>query len=591
MIALAHVRRTADWDRWRELATGAPPFLAPEFFALAAPLADGDPVIAEAWSPGALRGALPLVRAGDTLRSLRCDHSPAFDACGDADAIAPLWHALARDRGWHRIVLDKVRDDSPLARRLPELARADGCPVVLRPDGRHLYLALDGFEAQMNAKFRANLARCERKAGGVTFERIVSPSRADVDAALAIEAMAWKGAARTAITADTRVEHLYRALLRWTRHASISFITAGGRRIATLISVEDARTIYALKIGYDPSFAQVSPGHLMILHAARDAAARGKHELDFVGREDEWKHKWTERAHRQVAITIYRRSPRGLAGYWLRERVRPRLPANLRAPLPRGCQRGDLVGDHPFGARTRVRIERGLGLRRALRRTPAPSFGAPSTFAPGSWVRVRDAATIRATLDERDRLRGLAFVPAQWTTCGRVYRVAKHVRRIRDDHGAYRAITRTVMLEGVDCTAEGGGCGRHCPLFYRDEWLEPAAAPRPITAREPAKRHARVRDLDEIERGLDLAGRRDGVTFMPEMAIYAGKRLAIAGVITKVFEDDRWLAPPRPIYLLDGARCVGARRHGPCDRACALLWHEDWLVIDPDRPDRPEVVS
>jgi hypothetical protein len=118
--------------------------------------------------------------------------------------------------------------------------------------------------------------------------------------------------------------------------------------------------------------------------------------------------------------------------------------------------------------------------------------------------------------------------------------------------------------------------------MFRDEWLEPAPAPGQVaTAR--AKRHARVRGLDEIAAGLDLRGRRDGVTFMPEMAAYAGKRLAVVDRIERVFELDRWTPTPHAIYLLDGARCSGAvlGDRGPCDRACALLWHEDWLVLEP----------
>jgi hypothetical protein len=34
--------------------------------------------------------------------------------------------------------------------------------------------------------------------------------------------------------------------------------------------------------------------------------------------------------------------------------------------------------------------------------------------------------------------------------------------------------------------------------------------------------------------------------------------------------------------LLAGAHCTGAvlGTKGPCDRACAMLWHEDWLILE-----------
>jgi hypothetical protein len=146
-------------------------------------------------------------------------------------------------------------------------------------------------------------------------------------------------------------------------------------------------------------------------------------------------------------------------------------------------------------------------------------------------------------------------------------------------------VHRTVLLEGVHCDGDGhsiGGCGRHCPLMYRDEWLEPVEAPTAAPTPLLQPRYARVRPTDEIYATLDLRGRRDGLTFMPEMAAYAGKRLAITEKIERVYELDHHVQPRAPIYLLGGAHCTGAvlGAKGPCDRACAILWHEDWLILE-----------
>lgn len=597
----SHHPRDARWGRWRELALGAPPFLTPEFFEMSRPLVTGgDPLLAAAWDDGRLVGVLPLVLDGRTLGALRTDHTPSFDYVGEGEGLAAIWRRLREDRRWSMLVLKNVPAESALATRLPALARASGCPVVVRPGARHPCFALPGFEARLSPKFRTNLQRCMRKAGGAELERIAVPSRAELDEALRLEAGAWKGAAGTSIVADAPVAHLYRALARLLGRrgqASLSFLRAGGKRIAMLISVEDARTLYALKIGYDPVATAISPGHLLVLQVATDAERRGLGTFDFVGHDDEWKRKWTGEAQAHVHVVVYRRSPLGLLQYALRELVKPRVRAVIpepRTPLRRGCQREDVIGRHTTLERIRGRLDRGLGIKSGLLRVlrgqarADTRLGEASRFPVGSWVRVLDEERVRATLDARSRLRGLAFVPTQWCACGNVYRVAAHLQRMRDDHGRFRPIARTVLLEGVTCAGKGpepAGCGRHCPLMFRDEWLEPAPSPHEAPPGVRTGLHARVRAADEIAAGLDLHGRRDGLTFHPQMAALAGRRFPVATALTRVFEYDAWVDTPHPVYILVGARCDGTvlGRRGPCHRGCALLWHEDWLVLEEAR--------
>ena len=601
LIPFDTIRHSGDWARWARLTAEASPFLSPEFFALNRPLAhEGTAIVAEAWTPSGIVGALPLVLDATILRALRSDHSPSFDFSGTPAGLEAIWGCLKDDDRWSELVLDKVPAESLLVTRLPELARRDGYPVVMHADSRHRFFELTGFEAAMDSKFRSNLLRCERKAGSVVLERVTVPTRDDFEEALAIEAKAWKGANGTSIDADPRVSHIYEALGRLLGprgRAALYFLRAAGKRIATLFAIEDQHTLFALKIGFDPTAAQVSPGHLMILEVARDAEQRGLRELNFVGRDAEWKQKWTDRVHELVALRIYARTPRGLVRYGLRELVKPLLPEPIRStprsPLPRRCQRADIVGGHTLPAHIAGRLDRGLGIKTRIKKlfakppAPAARLGAASEFPVGSWVRVRERAEIEAMLDSKQRTRGLVYVPVQWEECGKLYRVERHVQRLRDDRGKFRPVSRTVLLEGSDCAGHGtepAGCGRHCPLMYRDEWLVAAQAPAHVPHPAAGVRHARVRDVDDIVAGLDAFGRRDGLTFMPEMAVHAGKRFVIASQLGDVFEYDRWIKPAANIFILAGLHCTGAltAANGPCERACALMWHEDWLLVEPE---------
>ncbi len=578
LVAFDNLRNGPEWRRWGTLAADAPPYLTPSFFEAVRPLVEqGAPFVAEAWTADRMLGALPLVLERDRLRSLRTDHSPGYDYCGSPDGIDAIWDSLLNDTRWTELVLDKVPSDSLLAKRLPELARRDGCAVTITPDGRHPYFALPGFEQAVSSKHRQNLHRCERRAGDVVLEKLIDPAPADLADAIRLEGMAWKDAAGTSIASAPKVAQVYERLAHLS-DASLYFLRIKGTRVATLFTLEDHQTVFALKIGYDPAFASLSPGHLIVWKVALDAEARGMKEWNFVGREDEWKRRWTDKAHEHVAIVVYHNTARGIVRHLLRDVIKPRLPEQMRAtprsPLPRHCQRADYVGQHGAVRYVVGRVRRGLGLRRLFKKQPVVEPGAPSKFPVGAWVRVVASPQV----DAAGKMRGLLFTPEQWQTVGQVFRVERHVRRLRDDHGRYRKVNATVLLDGVDCSMHGGGCGRHCPLMYRDEWLEPAEAPK-TTAPTKALRYARVRDAADIQAGLDLAGRRDGLTFMPEMAAFAGRRLPVVEKIDRVFELDKWVRPPHPIYILGNCHCSGSISGG-CDRACALLWHEDWLVFE-----------
>jgi len=229
-------------------------------------------------------------------------------------------------------------------------------------------------------------------------------------------------------------------------------------------------------------------------------------------------------------------------------------------------------------------------LRDLLRKPQRERLGKPSRFREGDWVRVLERERIRAILDGADRSRGLWFTPQQWEFCGGVFRVSKIMRRIIDDQGKYRPVHRTVLLNGVSCGGipETEGCGRHCPLMFRDEWLEPApdaATAQPRTPSPPSSPlYVVVRSAEEIRASLDSQGRRDGLMVMNEMYGFAGRRFRVAYRLANVLEHNHFVPTRRPVYVLEGVACTGAALgdNGPCDRRCPILWHGDWL-----RPENP----
>lgn len=105
---------------------------------------------------------------------------------------------------------------------------------------------------------------------------------------------------------------------------------------------------------------------------------------------------------------------------------------------------------------------------------PAPPLG----LRPGELVVVKSKDAIRATLDERGMLRGLAFAETMYVYCGRRMKVAACVERIIDERtGKLRQFAPgTVLLEGAICDRYRG-CARNMPIMWREAWLERVGEP------------------------------------------------------------------------------------------------------------------
>lgn len=94
---------------------------------------------------------------------------------------------------------------------------------------------------------------------------------------------------------------------------------------------------------------------------------------------------------------------------------------------------------------------------------------------PGELVRVRSAAEIFATLDDRGALDGLPFMPEMLKYCGRTLPVTQRADKACAGDGVVRRMHNTVHLEKVRCDGSAhDGCQAACLMFWKEAWLERA---------------------------------------------------------------------------------------------------------------------
>lgn len=133
----------------------------------------------------------------------------------------------------------------------------------------------------------------------------------------------------------------------------------------------------------------------------------------------------------------------------------------------------------------------------------------------GSWVEVRSAEEILATLDEHGAIEGMQFMPEMLRYCGKRFRVQASAHKTCDTvhKTGIRTVPYAVHLEELRCDgAAHGGCQAECLLFFRTEWLKPVDGPHTMEPAQPAGVHqAAAAKLTPLTLRLDPpAGATDG---------------------------------------------------------------------------------
>lgn len=129
-----------------------------------------------------------------------------------------------------------------------------------------------------------------------------------------------------------------------------------------------------------------------------------------------------------------------------------------------------------IGLYNRVQERRdGVHYPRIIGEQTSKAPGVDLNLQAGELVQVRTREEIVATLDKRNRNRGLSFDSEMLRYCGGIYRVLRRVRQIIDEKTGKMLYMKypCIILEGVWCRSD---YHRFCPRaifhYWREEWLQ-----------------------------------------------------------------------------------------------------------------------
>jgi CelD/BcsL family acetyltransferase involved in cellulose biosynthesis len=345
-------------DAWRELAElRGNAFVTPEWFlAWEQQFGSGRrEVIVARDDQGTLRGVLPFAPGdGQSSRRLRFAGAPAADhlhpaaAADDEAAVAAAAGALlAEQPGWKVVVLDNADIGAPWTR---ELASAAGPRVKARAyrDAVLPRLDLSGvggwdeFLAGRSRNFRSQLGRFERRLDRdheLVFRMAESQDQlgSDLETFFRLHDARWQprggssseGEPLRAFHADFASGALARGWLR------LWFLELDGEPAAAWYGwrVGDRYAFYLS--GFEPRFADLRVGLVLLAHTLRSAIAEGASEYDMLLGNEPYKARFanSERTVQSVLVTrpgLASALAAAETGIW---RTSRRLPEARRAQL------------------------------------------------------------------------------------------------------------------------------------------------------------------------------------------------------------------------------------------------------------------
>jgi hypothetical protein len=170
--------------------------------------------------------------------------------------------------------------------------------IVIRPRWQVGRVEIGGdwraYQSAWSRKHRQNMAHCLRQLTHLGDLRLKLLSDFALGEAaqwmrrgLEIENLGWKGAAGSSVLKTPGMEAFFvrqAELLADARQLELAFLESAGRPIAFIYGQTAKGVFHSAKIGYDPAFADYSPGQLLrYFLLERFHHENGRKALDFLG--------------------------------------------------------------------------------------------------------------------------------------------------------------------------------------------------------------------------------------------------------------------------------------------------------------------
>lgn len=311
---------------------------------------------------GVLRAVAPMYvsaerRWGGRDRVLRFWADPSSNRAGPLSApdgsrgtLAALARAIEASGGWDVAVLEYLDLADPVSGAFHDGFVRAGCKVGVSEGYASPMLHLpndpDDVDARLGSSFRQSLRR-KLKATREQDARVVVREGADgMGPVFGLSKLTWQHEAGTGLESTSAFARFHRGIFQrpWLRErVRVALLEIQTVPIAFELNLQMDRTLYNLKVGYDPQHGALSPGIVLRHETIRAAIADGFEAFDFLGEAEAYKNHWADSVTRHGTSMVFPPTLRGAACHFVLFRVKPflrrvpgvrRLARALRSVVP-----------------------------------------------------------------------------------------------------------------------------------------------------------------------------------------------------------------------------------------------------------------
>jgi CelD/BcsL family acetyltransferase involved in cellulose biosynthesis len=310
---------------WRVLWQKVPdvtPFQSPEWLSSWWDcFGNGAPSVLTARDDGQLVAALPLYQFDESgcrkLLPIGISLSDYLDALVDsnhAGAAGALLASLADLPGWEECYIPDLPPRAALlaarspARLIAHRSAGETCPVLALPD------TVAELRMVVPRKTLRDLRQARRRAAAVGRVAALQADASNVAGFMQdffrLHEGRWQPIAGHGVCADPVVRDFHLTAAQRMLEAGmlrLYLLRVGNSTAAAYYGFTAKRTAYAYLSGFDPQFAELSPGTQIVAHAIEEAVREGAHEFHFLRGGEPYKYAWGAVDRPNTALTWRRK--------------------------------------------------------------------------------------------------------------------------------------------------------------------------------------------------------------------------------------------------------------------------------------------